>query len=129
MRRVLLFKNRKSIVLVTKSICEALFQGVSAFLIGECVMINLYEDERLDYLLAENLRIIQSPSVFSFSLDAVLLARFAYLPIQKGILLTCAAGMVLFLFFLAQERKRRLLGLRSKRGYMIWQSEAFLIII
>ena len=30
----------------------------------------LKDDERLDYLLAENLRIIQSPSVFSFSLDA-----------------------------------------------------------
>ena len=30
------------------------------------------DDERLDYLLAdEKLRIIQSPSVFSFSLDAV----------------------------------------------------------
>ena len=41
-------------------------------------------DERLDYLLAEDLRIIQSPTVFSFSLDAVLLARFAYMPIQKG---------------------------------------------
>ena len=32
----------------------------------------LQGDERLDYLLAEDLRIIQSPSVFSFSLDAVL---------------------------------------------------------
>ena len=47
-------------------------------------MVELRDDERLDYLLAEKLRIIQSPSVFSFSLDAVLLARFAYLPIQKG---------------------------------------------
>ena len=27
----------------------------------------LKDDERLDYLLAEDLRIIQSPSVFSFS--------------------------------------------------------------
>ncbi|KGL38830.1 SAM-dependent methyltransferase [Listeria newyorkensis] len=44
----------------------------------------LVGDERLDHLLAENLRIIQSPSVFSFSLDAVLLARFSYIPYQKG---------------------------------------------
>ncbi|MBC8931503.1 SAM-dependent methyltransferase, partial [Escherichia coli] len=29
--------------------------------------LKLIGDERLDYLLAENLRIIQSPSVFSFS--------------------------------------------------------------
>ncbi|MBC6316169.1 tRNA1(Val) (adenine(37)-N6)-methyltransferase [Listeria grandensis] len=44
----------------------------------------LIGDERLDHLLAEDLRIIQSPSVFSFSLDAVLLARFSYIPYQKG---------------------------------------------
>ncbi|MBC1473990.1 tRNA1(Val) (adenine(37)-N6)-methyltransferase [Listeria grandensis] len=44
----------------------------------------LVGDERLDHLLAEDLRIIQSPSVFSFSLDAVLLARFSYIPYQKG---------------------------------------------
>ena len=32
----------------------------------------LKDDERLDYLLAEELRIIQSPSVFSFSLEGQL---------------------------------------------------------
>ena len=62
-------------------------------------VVNLKEDERLDYLLAENLRIIQSPSVFAFSLDAVLLARFVYVPIQKGNLLTYAVGMGLFPYF------------------------------
>ncbi|NHX33317.1 SAM-dependent methyltransferase, partial [Escherichia coli] len=46
--------------------------------------LKLIGDERLDYLLAENLRIIQSPSVFSFSIDAVLLAKFSYLPVRKG---------------------------------------------
>ncbi|WP_252505011.1 tRNA1(Val) (adenine(37)-N6)-methyltransferase [Sporosarcina sp. Marseille-Q4943] len=52
----------------------------------------LKEDERLDYLLAENLRIIQSPSVFSFSLDAVLLAKFAYVPIRSGKIVDLCAG-------------------------------------
>lgn len=52
----------------------------------------LQDDERLDYLLAENLRIIQSPSVFSFSLDAVLLARFAHLPIRSGHIVDLCAG-------------------------------------
>ena len=47
-------------------------------------MFELYDDERLDDLLAEGLKIIQSPSVFAFSLDAVLLAKFVYVPIQKG---------------------------------------------
>ncbi|MCG7337491.1 tRNA1(Val) (adenine(37)-N6)-methyltransferase [Sporosarcina sp. ACRSM] len=52
----------------------------------------LQDDERLDYLLAEGLRIIQSPSVFSFSLDAVLLAKFAYVPIRKGKIVDLCAG-------------------------------------
>lgn len=38
--------------------------------------VKLYENERIDSLLAENLQIIQSADVFSFSLDAVLLADF-----------------------------------------------------
>lgn len=54
--------------------------------------IELRGDERLDYLLAEDLRIIQSPSVFSFSLDAVLLARFAYMPIKQGKIVDLCAG-------------------------------------
>jgi tRNA1(Val) A37 N6-methylase TrmN6 len=52
----------------------------------------LRDDERLDFLLAEDLRIIQSPSVFSFSLDAVLLARFAYVPIRSGKIVDLCAG-------------------------------------
>lgn len=52
----------------------------------------LKENERLDYLLAENLRIIQSPSVFSFSLDAVLLARFAHVPGKAGDIVDLCAG-------------------------------------
>ncbi len=52
----------------------------------------LQDDERLDYLLAEGLRIIQSPSAFSFSLDAVLLAKFAYVPIRSGKIVDLCAG-------------------------------------
>ena len=52
----------------------------------------LQGDERLDFLLAEDLRIIQSPSVFSFSLDAVLLAKFAYVPIRSGKIVDLCAG-------------------------------------
>ncbi|WP_210471764.1 tRNA1(Val) (adenine(37)-N6)-methyltransferase [Sporosarcina sp. 6E9] len=55
-------------------------------------MTVLKGDERLDYLLAENLRIIQSPSVFSFSLDAVLLARFAHVPGRLGKVVDLCAG-------------------------------------
>ncbi|RDI38393.1 tRNA1(Val) (adenine(37)-N6)-methyltransferase [Falsibacillus pallidus] len=53
-------------------------------------MVELKGEERLDYLLAENLRIIQSPAVFSFSIDAVLLARFVQL--KKGNIIDLCAG-------------------------------------
>ncbi|MFD1362601.1 tRNA1(Val) (adenine(37)-N6)-methyltransferase [Lentibacillus salinarum] len=56
-------------------------------------MVTMNEGERLDYLLAEdNMHIIQSPDVFAFSLDAVLLAHFAYVPIRKGAILDLCTG-------------------------------------
>lgn len=67
-------------------------------------------DERLDYLLAENLRIIQSPSVFSFSLDAVLLAKFAYVPIQKGNVVDLCTGNGAIPLFLSARTKATIIG-------------------
>ncbi|MBP1970337.1 tRNA1(Val) A37 N6-methylase TrmN6 [Virgibacillus natechei] len=56
-------------------------------------MVELYDDERLDYLLAdEGMKIIQSPTAFSFSLDAVLLADFAYVPVRRGKILDLCTG-------------------------------------
>lgn len=40
-------------------------------------MVLLNKDERIDQLYSNQIQIIQSPDVFSFSLDAVLLAHFA----------------------------------------------------
>ncbi|CAM3966204.1 tRNA1(Val) (adenine(37)-N6)-methyltransferase [Mesobacillus zeae] len=73
-------------------------------------MVNLKEDERLDCLLAENLRIIQSPSVFAFSLDAVLLAKFVYVPIQKGNLIDLCSGNGVIPLFLSTRTKGTLTG-------------------
>ncbi|PRY82580.1 tRNA1(Val) A37 N6-methylase TrmN6 [Alkalibacterium olivapovliticus] len=42
--------------------------------------IRLKEDERIDQIMQYGLDIIQSPSVFSFSLDAILLGEFAKVP-------------------------------------------------
>ncbi|GEN55363.1 tRNA1(Val) (adenine(37)-N6)-methyltransferase [Halobacillus faecis] len=56
-------------------------------------MVQLYGDERIDFLLAkEDMRIIQSPSVFAFSLDAVLLADFTYVPKTRGKILDLCTG-------------------------------------
>lgn len=61
--------------------------------------VTLLEGERLDDLMTENgLRIIQSREVFSFSLDAVLLSKFASVPKRGRILDLCTGnGVIPFL--------------------------------
>lgn len=71
-------------------------------------MTVLKGDERLDYLLAENLRIIQSPSVFSFSLDAVLLSRFAHVPGRLGKVVDLCAGNGAIPLFLSARTKAQI---------------------
>jgi tRNA1(Val) A37 N6-methylase TrmN6 len=56
---------------------------------------SLQPGERLDDLLTHNLQIIQSSEVFSFSLDAVLLARFAGVPPKGRILDLCTGNGVI----------------------------------
>ncbi|MGA9289288.1 MAG: hypothetical protein WBV93_13190, partial [Anaerobacillus sp.] len=55
-------------------------------------MMQLNDDERIDYIIENELRIIQSPTVFSFSLDAVLLANFAWVPIKRGKIIDLCTG-------------------------------------
>lgn len=60
----------------------------------------LKDDERFDRLIKEGIDIIQSKSVFSFSLDAVLLANFAKLPKNKNARIVdacCGNGAVAFM--------------------------------
>jgi tRNA1(Val) A37 N6-methylase TrmN6 len=54
----------------------------------------LQPNERIDDLLTEDLRIIQSDEVFSFSMDAVLLARFCNVPLRGRILDLCSGNGV-----------------------------------
>jgi tRNA1(Val) A37 N6-methylase TrmN6 len=55
----------------------------------------LQPGERLDHLLTGDLQIIQSPDVFCFSLDAVLLARFAGVPLKGRVLDLCTGNGVI----------------------------------
>jgi tRNA1(Val) A37 N6-methylase TrmN6 len=55
----------------------------------------LKDNERFDDLLTHELKIIQSPEVFSFSLDAVLLARFCSVPIRGAIVDLCSGNGVI----------------------------------
>ncbi|WP_062200967.1 tRNA1(Val) (adenine(37)-N6)-methyltransferase [Massilibacterium senegalense] len=72
--------------------------------------MKLYEDERLDYLLNEEMRIIQSPNVFAFSLDAVLLSNFVYVPIQKGKIMDLCSGNGVIPLLLSKRTKGQLVG-------------------
>ncbi|ASS89705.1 MAG: tRNA1(Val) (adenine(37)-N6)-methyltransferase [Bacillaceae bacterium] len=78
-------------------------------------MVYLHDDERLDYLLAEDLRIIQSPSVFAFSLDAVLLAKFVYVPIQKGNLIDLCTGNGVIPLLLSTRTKGTITGVEIQK--------------
>ncbi|QYR21688.1 tRNA1(Val) (adenine(37)-N6)-methyltransferase [Paenibacillus sp. sptzw28] len=56
--------------------------------------VALEPNERLDDLLTHQLHIIQSREVFSFSMDAVLLARFAGIPPRGKVLDLCTGNGV-----------------------------------
>jgi len=74
-------------------------------------MTRLFNDERFDYLFAEgNMKIIQSPSVFSFSLDAVLLAHFAQVPAHKGAILDLCAGNGVIPLLLSERTNTKITG-------------------
>ena len=66
-------------------------------------------NERIDDLLTHDLRIIQSPEVFSFSLDAVLLARFASVPSTGEIADLCSGNGVIPLL-LSTRSKANIVG-------------------
>ncbi|MCA0972732.1 tRNA1(Val) (adenine(37)-N6)-methyltransferase [Halobacillus litoralis] len=74
-------------------------------------MVQLYGDERIDFLLAEeNMRIIQSESVFAFSLDAVLLADFTYVPKTRGKILDLCTGNGVIPLFLSTRSEVPITG-------------------
>ncbi|TQS75357.1 tRNA1(Val) (adenine(37)-N6)-methyltransferase [Ornithinibacillus gellani] len=74
-------------------------------------MVQLKDDERLDYLLAdESMKIIQSPTAFSFSLDAVLLAHFVQVPIQRGRILDLCTGNGVVPLLLSRKTKAAMTG-------------------
>jgi tRNA1(Val) A37 N6-methylase TrmN6 len=74
-------------------------------------MVTLYDDERVDYLLAdESMKIIQSPTAFAFSLDAVLLAHFVQIPIKRGSILDLCSGNAVIPLLLAKRTRAKITG-------------------
>lgn len=74
-------------------------------------MINIEHDERIDYLPNGKLKIIQSPDVFSFSMDAVFLAKFCYVPIQKGKIIDLCSGNGVIPLLLSERSKAQVIGI------------------
>lgn len=74
--------------------------------------VKIHGDERIDQLMRYNLQIIQSKSVFSFSIDALLLDHFSYIPSheQAKIVDLCSGNGVLPLT-LSQKSKSNIIGL------------------
>src|SRR5690606_2712512 len=83
----------------------------SIMLRKEINMVQLFEDERLDFLtIKEEMKIIQSPSVFSYSLDAVLLAHFTYVPIKRGNILDLCSGNGIIPLLLSARTNAKIIG-------------------
>lgn len=75
-------------------------------------MVKLYDDERIDYLMTNTtMKIIQSPSIFSYSLDAVLLASFTYVPIKRGNILDLCTGNGVIPLLLANRTNGHITGI------------------
>lgn len=102
----LLLRRRQFFLLFSCTNCER---------IG-CIVVKLYDDERLDYLLAdESMEIIQSESVFSFSLDALLLANFVHIPQQKGAILDLCTGNGVIPLLLSRRTKANITGVEIQK--------------
>ncbi|GGP11522.1 tRNA1(Val) (adenine(37)-N6)-methyltransferase [Oceanobacillus neutriphilus] len=79
-------------------------------------MVNLYDDERLDYLLAdETMKIIQSPTAFAFSLDAVLLAHFSSIPKKRGKILDLCTGNGVIPLLLSKRTSAEIIGVEIQQ--------------
>lgn len=75
-------------------------------------MVELKENERIDYAdKNQTLKIIQSDEVFSFSLDAVLLAHFTYVPIKRGNILDLGTGNGIIPLLLTRRSKANIIGI------------------
>lgn len=74
-------------------------------------MEELMEHERIDYIGRKDIKIIQAGDVFSFSLDSVLLAKFVYVPIQKGKLIDLCTGNGVIPLLLSRRTKGNIVAL------------------
>ncbi|RSL29584.1 tRNA1(Val) (adenine(37)-N6)-methyltransferase [Salibacterium salarium] len=78
-------------------------------------MSTLLEGERFDFI-SSGLHIIQSSTVFSFTIDAVLLARFTYVPITKGSIIDLCSGNGVIPLVLSTRSRVAITGVEIQPG-------------
>ncbi len=84
----------------------------------------LLSGERIDQLYADDIQIIQSKEVFSFSIDAVLLANFPQLP-KKGKIVDLCAGNARSASSLVGKQLQRSTKSNYNLVWQIWGNEVF----
>ncbi len=72
--------------------------------------MKLFANERIDYIGKKELKIIQASGLFSFSLDSILLAKFVYVPFQKGKLIDLCSGNGAIPLLLSERTKGHITG-------------------
>jgi len=76
----------------------------------------LKTNERIDYLMQYNLKIIQSPQMFSFSLDAVLLGDFAHIRNRDDLkIIDLCAGNGAVTLMLSQKTESPICGVEIQK--------------
>lgn len=71
--------------------------------------------ERIDFIPRTDLKIVQSDLLFPFSIDSVLLAHFAYVPIQRGLLADLCTGNGIIPLLLSQRSKAAIVGIELQQ--------------
>lgn len=85
----------------------------------------LLSGERIDQLYADDIQIIQSKEVFSFSIDAVLLANFPQLPKKGKIVDLCLGNGAVGLFVSRKTSTQRSTKSNYNLVWQIWVNEVF----
>lgn len=86
----------------------------------------LNSGERIDQLMSEDIQIIQSSDVFSFSLDAVLLAQFAHIP-KKGTIVDFCAGNGAVSLFMRPKTKAEIIGVEIQEKLFSMANRSILL--
>ncbi|MCT6893667.1 MAG: tRNA1(Val) (adenine(37)-N6)-methyltransferase [Bombilactobacillus mellifer] len=77
--------------------------------------MNLKKNERIDYIFNQSLPIIQSKDVFSFSLDAIILAYYTKISPQSKVVVDLGSGNGAVATFLLRKTKAKIIEIELQK--------------